>query len=89
MCHLTSWHDVALLQPDEPSAVMHYYFGALAGDPFSRLALGYRHLHGIDVPKNCWTAATYYQPVAELVSAGPMRSCPGQEGRGIHHLHAC
>jgi SEL1 protein len=29
------------------------------------MALGYRHYYGLGVPQSCWTAATYYQPVAE------------------------
>lgn len=54
-------------QPDEARALLHYYFGAGGGDALSRLALGYRHTHGAGVPKSCWAAAAYYQPVAEAV----------------------
>jgi SEL1 protein len=46
---------------------VHYYFAAANGEPFSRMALGYRHQHGLGVPKSCWTAVAYYQPVAEQV----------------------
>lgn len=58
--------------PDEGAALTHYYFAAAAGDAAARMALGYRHLHGIGVPASCWTAVHYYQPVAEQVGA-----CPG------------
>lgn len=55
--------------------MLHYYFGAMGGDSFSRLALGYRHAHGSGVPKSCWSAASYYQPVAEQVSASAWVGC--------------
>jgi TPR repeat protein len=58
---------VVCLQPDEEAAMLNYYFGALGGDSLSRMALAYRHLHGRGVPKSCWTAASYYLPVAEEV----------------------
>lgn len=52
---------------DDASALTHYYFAAASGDSAARMALGYRHLFGIGVPANCWTAVSYYQPVAEQV----------------------
>jgi hypothetical protein len=55
------------LQRDESQAVLHYYFGAQGGDTLSRMALGYRHLYGLGVPKSCWAAAGYLQLVAEEV----------------------
>eukprot|EP00882_Tetradesmus_deserticola_P011726 GHRQ01012405.1.p1 GENE.GHRQ01012405.1~~GHRQ01012405.1.p1 ORF type:complete len:438 (+),score=218.92 GHRQ01012405.1:79-1314(+) len=73
-------------RPDEASALLHYYFGAANGDAFSRAALGYRHTFGLGVPKSCWTAVSYYQPVAEEVvrqavdaskSRGPLGSSSG------------
>lgn len=48
--------------------MLHYYFAASSGDNMARMVLAYRHMYGIGVPKSCWTAATYYQPVAERVS---------------------
>jgi hypothetical protein len=74
------------VQPDEASALLHYYFGAASGDAFSRAALGYRHTFGLGVPKSCWTAVSYYQPVAEAVvqeaveaskTQGPLGSSSG------------
>jgi hypothetical protein len=47
--------------------MLNYYFGALGGDSLSRMALAYHHLYGRGVPKSCWTAASYYLPVAEEV----------------------
>lgn len=73
-------------RPDEASALLHYYFGAANGDAFSRAALGYRHTFGLGVPKSCWTAVSYYQPVAEAVvqeavdaykTQGPLGSSSG------------
>ncbi|KAF6264686.1 hypothetical protein COO60DRAFT_1634287 [Scenedesmus sp. NREL 46B-D3] len=73
-------------RPDEASALLHYYFGAADGDAFSRAALGYRHTFGLGVPKSCWTAVSYYQPVAEAVvqeavdaakARGPLGSSSG------------
>lgn len=55
-------------EPKPQEALLHYTFGALGGDPASRMALAYRHLHGLGVPKSCWSAAAYYQPVAEEVT---------------------
>lgn len=57
-------------QPDEQKALLHYYFGAAGGDVLSQMALAYRHMHGAGVPKSCWSAATYYQAVAETVLEG-------------------
>jgi SEL1 protein len=55
------------LQADEASAILHYTLAAAAGDKFSQGAMGYRHYTGLGVPKSCWTAVAYYQPLAEAV----------------------
>jgi hypothetical protein len=34
-------------------AVLHQYFAALGGDARGQMAMAYRHLHGIGVPKSC------------------------------------
>ncbi|KAL4427757.1 hypothetical protein ABPG75_001846 [Micractinium tetrahymenae] len=57
-----------LVTPDIPAALVHYTFAAQSGDPVAQMSLGYRHLHGIDVPRSCQTAALYYAPVAEKVT---------------------
>lgn len=31
------------------------------------MALGYRHMHGLGVPRSCQAAVLYYNPVAEQV----------------------
>ncbi|KAG2433559.1 hypothetical protein HYH02_012676 [Chlamydomonas schloesseri] len=54
--------------PKPAEALLYYYFGAAGGDMASRMALGYRHLMGLGVPRSCWSAASYYQPVGETVS---------------------
>ena len=37
-------------------ALLYYYFAAAGNDSFAQLALGYRHAHGLGVPKSCQTA---------------------------------
>ncbi|MEW5301820.1 MAG: hypothetical protein WDW36_004655 [Sanguina aurantia] len=54
-------------EPDDSEALMHYYYGAMGGDPLSLMAMAHRHQHGLGVPRSCWSAATYYQPIAEQV----------------------
>ena len=57
-----------ILEPaDIPAALVYYYFAARSGDLIAQLALGYRYLHGLGVPKSCQNAALYYAPVAERV----------------------
>jgi hypothetical protein len=34
-------------RPDPPAALVHYYFGAQAGDYVAQMILGYRHLQVI------------------------------------------
>ncbi|KAG1672527.1 hypothetical protein FOA52_002836 [Chlamydomonas sp. UWO 241] len=60
---------VAFGEPDEELAMLHYYLGATGDDAYSRMALAARHAHGIGVPQSCWTAAVYYQQVAEQVAS--------------------
>lgn len=54
-------------EPMWPEALTHYFFAASGGDPFARMALGYRHMQGLGVPRSCASAVLYYQPVAEQV----------------------
>ena len=56
------------LQPPRwPEALPHCFFAAAGNDSAARMALGYRHMHGLGVPKSCQAAVLYYQPVAEQV----------------------
>lgn len=59
---------VCTLQPDEAAALLHLQMAAMSGDNAAQMALGHAHLYGIDVPKSCHTAASFYAPVAEHVS---------------------
>jgi len=78
-------------QPDEQAAILNYYFAAANGDNFARVALGYRHTYGLGVPKSCWSAVSYYKPVAEAVVQeaieaniqGPLGS---SSGRGLPQI---
>lgn len=54
-------------EPDTPEALLNYYFASGANDTFSQMALGYRHMYGLGVPRSCQAAVLYYNPVAEEV----------------------
>ena len=48
-------------------AILNYYFAASGNDWVAQMALGYRHMHGLRVPRSCQTAVLYYNPLAEQV----------------------
>ena len=50
-----------------PEALVHYVFAASANDSQALLALGYRHLYGINVERSCPAAALYYVAEAQHV----------------------
>ena len=52
---------------DPGKAVLHYYFASTGNSTVAQLALGYRHIHGVGVPKSCQAAVLYLNPVAELL----------------------
>ena len=56
-----------LTSPDVPASLLNYFFAANSNDSYAQMALGYRHLYGIDVPQSCHASLLYYQPVAEQV----------------------
>lgn len=56
-----------LTSPDVPAALLNYFFAAAGNDSFAQMALGYRHMYGVDVPQNCHAGLLYYNPVAEEV----------------------
>ena len=56
-----------LTSPDVPAALLHYFFAAAGNGSFAQMALGYRHMYGVDVPQNCQAGLLYYNPVAEQV----------------------
>ncbi|KAK9842449.1 hypothetical protein WJX81_000710 [Elliptochloris bilobata] len=58
---------LALRPPRWREAAVHLYFGAAGNDTLAQLALGYRHMQGLGVPRSCAAAVLYYQPVAEQV----------------------
>ena len=47
--------------------VLYHYFASTAGSVPSLMALGYKHMYGLGVPKSCDTAFSYYNPAAEQV----------------------
>ena len=48
-------------------AMLHAYFSVLAHDPLALAAFGFRHLHGLSVPRSCETAVRLYTRVAQRV----------------------
>jgi hypothetical protein len=93
-----------LRPPRWPEALAHYYFAAAGNDSGARMALGYRHMHGLGVPKSCQAAVLYYQPVAEqvvdlarlpnalpMVGSPPCHCCPTfcAFANPRMHLHVC
>jgi len=61
-----------------PLGLTYLYFAAEGGSLGAQLALGYRHLLGVQMPKACNKALLYYNPVAEKVVASAQRLRAGQ-----------
>eukprot|EP00397_Hematodinium_sp_SG-2012_P009910 GEMP01010009.1.p1 GENE.GEMP01010009.1~~GEMP01010009.1.p1 ORF type:complete len:700 (+),score=137.52 GEMP01010009.1:367-2466(+) len=55
-------------QSSEAMAVTYLYAASTAGHDGALMAMGYRHLHGLGVPKTCTTAALNYLEVAKRVT---------------------
>lgn len=55
----------------QAKAVMHYTLGALADEPISLMALGYRFWSGVSVPASCERALHFYKRVASKVKVDP------------------
>ena len=56
-----------------PEALLHYFFAATANESQALLALGYRHLYGINVERSCPAAALYYVAEAQHVVKAAQR----------------
>lgn len=56
-----------LTTPNTPEALLNYFFAAAGNDTFAQMAMGYRHMYGVDVPQSCQAGLLYYNPVAERV----------------------
>eukprot|EP00210_Caulerpa_lentillifera_P007515 g7181.t1 len=54
-------------ESDVAMGLLYGTFGALGNDTVSQLSLGYRHMIGHGVPRNCPSAIAYYNSVAEKV----------------------
>ena len=69
--HSSAQRTLGLLPPspypdnDEARRVLLLHFSSLASDPHAQLAMGYRHMYGIGVPKRCETALSFYRAAAE------------------------
>lgn len=57
----------SLSSPNQSEALLNYFFSAAGNDTFAQMALGYRHMYGVDVPQSCQAGLLYYNPVAEEV----------------------
>lgn len=49
----------------QAKALIHYTFGALGGNTWSQMALGYRYWSGITVATSCEKALDFYRQVAD------------------------
>ena len=52
---------------DWEKAFISLYFAAAGNNSMAQMALGYRHMYGLGVPKNCSTSVLYYREVANTV----------------------
>lgn len=48
-------------------ALLHYYFAAAGNSSFAQLALGYRHAHGLGVPRSCQSAVSFSSQITKFV----------------------
>jgi SEL1 protein len=48
-------------------AVLQHYMNSINDDVESTMALGYRHLYGINVPKDCSLSIQYYRKSSEVI----------------------
>lgn len=51
-------------EPNPPEALALYSFAAAASDGAAQMALGFRHLYGFGVPRDCHAAALHYASAA-------------------------
>lgn len=77
-----------LTTPNTPEALLNYFFAAAGNDTFAQMAMGYRHMYGVDVPQSCQAGLLYYNPVAERVveAARYPGSLPQVVRRLVHFL---
>jgi hypothetical protein len=77
-----------LTTPNTPEALLNYFFAAAGNDTFAQMAMGYRHMYGVDVPQSCQAGLLYYNPVAERVveAARYPGSLPQVVSRFMHFL---
>ena len=63
-------------------ALLHYYFAAAGNSSFAQLALGYRHAHGLGVPKSCQSAVGACRHAGWMCVALIGHTVPCQESGG-------
>ena len=73
--HLLAFlYTTSLLSPPNPHtppaalATVHSYFAAVAYDPLALAAFGFRHMHGLAVPRSCETSVRFYMRLAQRVA---------------------
>nr|XP_022904422.1 protein sel-1 homolog 1 isoform X1 [Onthophagus taurus] len=54
----------------QSKALIHYTFGAIGGNSWAQMALGYRYFSGVTVSASCEKALDFYRIVADKVSQG-------------------
>lgn len=78
MLHASGIADRWGVEKSMPRALVHWQFAAGADNVYASLALGFRYMSGVDVPKNCQVAARYYQRAASAIATDP-RYWPGEK----------
>ena len=58
------FHGALGVPVDDVRALLHFRFAAMGENIGAAMSMGFRHLHGIGVTKNCSTAAVYYEIAA-------------------------
>lgn len=55
-------------KPNQGTALLYYTVSAAANNTYAQMALGYRHLYGINLKANCLKALKFYRKVRNLIS---------------------
>lgn len=88
---LSTWYASGLesyVARDEATAVLYQYFAAIGGDDGATMAMGYRHLMGDGVPRNCISAMRYYKLAAQraVQMMGPVEFSIRPESLDLEHV---
>lgn len=68
MLHASGIADRNGIEKSLPKALVYWTFAAASGNTYASTALGFRHLHGLGLPKSCTAAVHYYHHVAHAIA---------------------